>query len=312
MGYKSGYQDDEENWPAWRPILGIFITVVLLLGSAASPRGSMPTDMAGLAGYTLGSLLLVYGIPYYFAFRRTHIAWKITAFIIIASLALLVNMAKAGREIGTFRDDMKSLRGDMQSVVDGNQVAGGGATDTPAGVMRNFFAALQKNQKDYEAKMLASGVNDLLDPAALRRNPAILKDCGTTERLRGDLARHRSVTDALIADTRTKIQHLHGNRDVREGMLEGFDESMANNSAEVSRRWALADQNLVEMGTMCRILARRNWRPSGDTIGFTNDRDMNEYNAAGERYDRAYQELAALEAKAQARARESIREMDRL
>jgi hypothetical protein len=309
MGYKSGYQDEGENWRAWRPILGIFLAIFFLLASLAGDRRSVPADMGGLIGYTIGTLILVYGIPYYFAFRRAHTAWKVIGFLVIAPLALLVNMANAGRNIGAFRDEMRTTSGDLQAVVDGKTVSATGAATTPSGVIRNLLADLQANQKSYEAKLTQSGVLDLLDPAALQRNPAVLRDCGATERMRSELTLHRGTMEKRLADARNQMLALPGSRDVGEGMVEGFDESMAANRAEFARRWDLGDQSLVELGAICRVLARRTWKVSGEEIIFSSTRDMEDYNAAITRYNTVYTEQAALEAQAEARARAGIREM---
>lgn len=315
MAYHDRYDDEAvERWPAWRAMLGIAIGVILAVAAAAGSMGRPATlvSPAYLLGYAIAGLLISYGLPYLFALRRASIVWRIVGLLMIAPIVLIATIAQLGQQAQFLRGEAGHISGDMKAALDGKQLSETGDSTTPSGIMRNLIAALQANQAAYDAKVEASGILALLDAGKIRSNTPVLKDCAVADRLRTDLTQHRKVMDDRMAEARAQIGKLEGNEQFREGMLEGFDRSMANNKTDLDRRWALNGNALTELGTMCRVLARRHWRIEGGMVAFTSGLDMNAFNDTVRRYNVIYTESARLEADAQRQAQGAVRNLERM
>jgi hypothetical protein len=216
-------------------------------------------------------------------------------------------------DMGETRRDLARIRDDSRAVLEGRTLAPiSGTPDSPAAVVRKFFVTLQADRAAFDAEMDKAGIDALLDPAELRRSDAILDDCSVTDRLKTRVEEQRTRLDTNIAETRRALQATPASSKVRRDMLAGFDESMTRNAAENARRWDYSLRALGELNTMCRVLARRHWQLSASSIGFTSDRDMNEFNAAVDRYNAIYTEDRALEEKARERLRGSLDKMQGL
>ncbi|NML07267.1 hypothetical protein [Sphingomonas sp. G-3-2-10] len=306
--------DAEDGWSMGRAVFALLVAVLVIGGVAASvPPGDR---IAIVIGQAAGTAALVYAVVYLVALRGATAGWKIGAFLFLAVIAGGFQYVR-GLDARNAREQAEFLlvRQDAEAMLAGREMppAPGLKPDTPVGVIRVMLRSLQREQRAYEKSMTDSGIHALLDPAKLGVNSAILRDCTATERQRGRVKQYRTATERLMNDTRAALKAMSGMSDTATAMdvLDGLERGMADNGAENARRWELGDQALVELGAMCRVLARRNWRMEGEMVGFTSDADLSAFQAVTTRYNRIFDEQSALEQAMQARAQASLRKLPR-
>lgn len=300
-----GRQDEQES-PAVAPFLFIVIASVLLLGLFFFPP---PIEWEGFRalGYIVGVATLSAAAAWLIGFatilRKSATGWKIAAFAILLSVALLAAGAawvNAQLALAADLDWADRLRFDAR----GNLIRPRG--NPPGPISRRFVQTgerLKTLRVEFETSVNDGALNHLGDISYLKRYPALTRDCSWVDGKDADIAGYFSKSRAELRSLRKDFAALPMPPSERENLVKTLEKGMRlplldELEQAMHRRMAL-------IRTQCDILHRGHWEQQGRMIVFTNMRDLNDYRDLIERIDKDNAELKAVLEKVEAQMQRS-------
>lgn len=268
--------DDEDDGPSGHPLIATIVGTVLILlsvrGGHEAPAGG--TDLlAYMFGRVVGGAALIWALAYFITIRHAGIGWKVGSFLIFLLASAIAAFAAVGQDYRSVREDMR-LISEIQFLENGDvEMPGDPAKRGPvARLVIDYLDGVNADARAMEAKLVATGVGKLADPDALKRDPAVLSDCGKIAEAKTTVAATLASGKARTAALGARIDTLDAPADVRDGLRQGI--LRAESNAALERQYKLLDDLIDSQRAICTVLARRHWQPSQGKFLFTSRADL--------------------------------------
>lgn len=304
------WEDEDYKGPG-HPLVATIICAILMFASVGAPQIAEAGQGAAYAvGRALGGTLILWTIAYFITIKRASIGWKVGSFMILLLIGTLTTLYSMGQNNIAVRDDLRTLT-QLQFKEDDVTLPPGSASRGPVSAMFvEYFNGMAADGRAMEARLSALGIERLANADALRRDPAILSDCGKIATGKAAVADSFASGKARIAGLGPKIDALAVPDQLRKGLREGL---LKNNGAQLlDQQRALIDSMIDEQVGICKVLARRHWTPSNGNFMFTSNADLAAFQAHANRVTALHAEAQRLQRAQMEQGRQSQRTLEQI
>jgi hypothetical protein len=302
--------------PALTTAIAAVLMVVATIGNHSVAAGH---DQAQRLGYLLGGVIfgvIVWLVCYAITLRKASRGWQLLSLALLVAIGVVTAAAGLGAQHDGIRRDAQQTIDQVKQAMAAGQTgrieagADAGPMIRLTAVVGNMILA---DRNAFASASNAAGVQQLIWPDALTPGSPLLDHCDRVAALpsRADAlaARYPAYLDAV----RTEGGRLVAEGKLPQSELDGMIRGLAGEQEIFHRQWTLAGQLAGHASEICRIFARRHWHkgPKGEVI-FTDAFDRAEMIAVRTRLAPVMKEIEANSAKARARSKEAMGQLNRL
>jgi hypothetical protein len=318
-----GYLEQHENRRGHPGIATLVGAVALLLlaavplGAPAHPPSGREEALAYLAGEIAGAALIsggvVWGIAYAISLRHASRKWKVASLVILAVVASLVSVVRAGARNAVLYDDTRDALAQLEqatrtkAVIDQPLRAGDGPVTAMLAAMANGALA---DRQSFEREAAAAQVQQVLD-LQLPRSAPVFGNCGRIAALEPRAIALADRFPAYLEAARAAAEPFVARGAFSAGQRDEYiaGAGAPENQVRYRRQWTLTAEWSRESAALCRLLAERPWRRAGGLVTFDREPDRQEAQRHVDRVNAIAEEMQRIESEMRTRAR---RELDRL
>jgi hypothetical protein len=253
------------------------------------------TAMGYVAGGAIIGVLLCWA-PLFVFWLRDQSKWIIGAsFAAITMLFVLLGFAQIGNSRKALEEDAAAIS-NMQFDKDGNPILAPGLENK--GPMTKLIVEQTQRQTEirtaFEIDIKKSGIEDMMFADRVTRTPSLVQNCGRILELKPAIEGYKKRSLDVIQQTPDRIDELDLSYAMKREMKKGAMDKIAFNTDLIQKQWDLQTKSIDPVHRTCLILSKRNWKAQGALFAFTNQADMNGFNAAMEELDVYNAELEKL------------------
>jgi hypothetical protein len=265
-------------------IVGGFAQFLLPLMVGRNPEAA--SDTAYFLGRVAGSVLIV-GLVLWFGFGRRYDPkgwWKIL--VVLVPIALCSHLLARGFPDRDQRQAMESIATASERMLnsDGRAAATlrhSGATGEAGEIERimiDWFRLVAAERQKYERAITEAGVETMLDPVVLSRDPGQARVRGNLDRIRAALEDAKASDKALPRRLREALERADITPGTRADVLRGMESTLVEDVPVLERIRAIDTELYDRVERSLDILRRARWRPANGLFEFDDPQAATAYD----------------------------------
>lgn len=292
--------------------------------------GDRPRDFAYLAGYSLMMALLVSVVFMLIFGRKQGKAFGGVAFLAIYLTLLASAYVAATHRKAPTRQELaataSSLKSDLDHVFNTQTdskglpqrmepVAATGTAKGELGEMERYMKSVVNMtiaaRNDYLAELDAIGWSNILDAERLKNDHSFAESQNMLRRVKEIIVKYRAKSASHQKEARSGIDALALSESQKNSMRAGFDRSSSESAKRITAMWDLEEQVVKEFDNLIALLSstRRNWTVSEGNIAFTEQSDLDQFNAYLDNVKKLTEKQEAIQRQTLSSTKDSIDKM---